>query len=147
MKKQFAAIAAAALTGILILGGCGQAQSAAGQAVSMVPGTTTVYLNDSEPETITVTATASLNVEPDMAELAAEAQLSEKYQALYEGEMINTGEKRLVLHQLTRGQLGKNVIADGTDKRVFYRTQQERIADFAKKSVPSLKRTLLQHSR
>ena len=68
-----------------------------------------------------------------LAELAAEAQLSEKYQALYEGEMINTGEKRLVLHQLTRGQLGKNVIADGTDKRVFYRTQQERIADFAKK--------------
>lgn len=70
MKKQFAAIAAAALTGILILGGCGQAQSAAGQAVSMVPGTATVYLNDSEPETITVTATASLNVEPDMAEIS-----------------------------------------------------------------------------
>lgn len=70
MKKQFATIAAAALTGMLALGGCGQAQSAAGQAVAMAPGTTTVYLNDSEPETITVTSTASLAVEPDMAEIS-----------------------------------------------------------------------------
>ena len=65
--------------------------------------------------------------------LAEEAQLQEKYQALYEGEMINTGEKRLVLHQLTRGQLGKAVVADGTDKRAFYTEQQKRIAEFAKK--------------
>ena len=41
-----------------------------------------------------------------LAELAKEAQLAEKYAALYNGEMMNTGEKRLVLHQLTRGQLG-----------------------------------------
>ena len=33
--------------------------------------------------------------------LAEEAQLSEKFEALYNGEVINTGEKRLVLHQLT----------------------------------------------
>ena len=44
-----------------------------------------------------------------------------KRQALYNGEMINTGEKRLVLHQLTRGQLGDTVTADGVDKRAFYR--------------------------
>ncbi len=39
--------------------------------------------------------------------------------------------KRLVLHQLTRGQLGGKVEADGVDKREFYVTQQKRIAEFA----------------
>ena len=47
-----------------------------------------------------------------LAKLAKEAQLTEKYAALYNGEVINTGEKRLVLHQLTRGQLGDKVEAD-----------------------------------
>ncbi len=65
--------------------------------------------------------------------LAEEAQLTDKYRELYEGAVINTGEKRLVLHQLTRGQLGKAVEADGTDKRAFYTEQQSRIADFARK--------------
>ena len=46
-----------------------------------------------------------------LAKLAKEAQLTEKYAALYNGEVINTGEKRLVLHQLTRGQLGDKVEA------------------------------------
>ena len=73
------------------------------------------------------------NVLAVLKKLAKEAQLSEKYKALYNGEMINTGEKRLVLHQLTRGQLGDKVVADGTDKRAFYVEQQERIAEFAKK--------------
>ena len=49
--------------------------------------------------------------------LAEEAQLLEKFEALYNGEVINTGEKRLVLHQLTRGQLGDKVVADDVDKR------------------------------
>ena len=61
-----------------------------------------------------------------LAELAKEAQLTEKYAALYNGEMINTGEKRLVLHQLTRGQLGEPVVEDGVDKREFYVAQQKR---------------------
>lgn len=65
--------------------------------------------------------------------LAEEAQLTQKYEALYNGEVINTGEKRLVLHQLTRGQLGDAVIADGVDKRAFYVEQQNKIADFAEK--------------
>ena len=47
-----------------------------------------------------------------LEKLAKEAQLSDKFKALYNGEMINTGEKRLVLHQLTRGQLGDAVVAD-----------------------------------
>ena len=68
-----------------------------------------------------------------LAKLAEEAELSEKYKELYEGAVINTGEKRLVLHQLCRGQLGKDVIADGVNKREFYVKQQERIAEFAKK--------------
>jgi len=71
-----------------------------------------------------------LNILKDMA---AEAQLVEKYEALYNGEVINTGEKRLVLHQLTRGQLGEDVIADGVNKRQFYVEQQEKIAELANK--------------
>ena len=73
------------------------------------------------------------NVLSALSELAKEAQLSEKYEALYNGEVINTGEKRMVLHQLTRGQLGKNVVADGVDKREFYVKEQKRIAAFANK--------------
>ncbi|WP_026651393.1 glucose-6-phosphate isomerase [Butyrivibrio proteoclasticus] len=65
--------------------------------------------------------------------LAKEAQLTEKFEALYNGEVINTGEKRMVLHQLTRGQLGDKVMADGVDKREFYINEQNRIADFANK--------------
>ena len=68
-----------------------------------------------------------------LAALADEAQLAEKYEALYNGEVINTGEKRMVLHQLTRGQLGENVMADGVNKREFYVKEQKRIADFANK--------------
>ena len=66
-----------------------------------------------------------------MAELAEEAQLVEKYNALLNGEIINTGEKRMVLHQLTRGQLANDVIADGVNKREFYLNEQKKIADFA----------------
>ena len=59
-----------------------------------------------------------------LAKLADEAQLAEKFEALYNGEVINTGEKRLVLHHMTRGQLGEAVEADGVDKRTFYTEQQ-----------------------
>ncbi len=80
---------------------------------------------------------AAKQVDADVLEalkkLAEEAQLSEKFEALYNGEVINTGEKRLVLHQLTRGQLGQPVVADGVDKRAFYVEQQQKIATFANK--------------
>ena len=76
---------------------------------------------------------AAKQVDDDVLEglkkLAKEAQLTEKYAALYNGEMINTGEKRLVLHQLTRGQLGDTVTADGVDKRAFYVEQQQRFRE------------------
>ncbi|MGN1156901.1 MAG: glucose-6-phosphate isomerase [Agathobacter sp.] len=73
------------------------------------------------------------NVIAALAKLAEETQLVEKYAALYNGEVINTGEKRLVLHQLTRGQLGDDVIADGVNKRDFYVGEQKKIAEFANK--------------
>lgn len=68
-----------------------------------------------------------------LQELADEAELADKYKALYNGAVINTGEKRLVLHQLTRGQLGDDVVADGINKREFYVAQQTRAAEFANK--------------
>ena len=68
-----------------------------------------------------------------LQELSDESQLLEKFEALYNGEVVNTGEKRMVLHQLTRGQLGKDVIADGVNKRDFYIKEQKRIAEFADK--------------
>ena len=68
-----------------------------------------------------------------MQKLADEAGLTDKFAELYNGAVINTGEKRLVLHQLTRGQLGDDVVADGVNKREFYVNQQNKIADFAKK--------------
>ena len=68
-----------------------------------------------------------------LKKLAEEAQLTEKFEALYNGEVINTGEKRLVLHHMTRGQLGNAVEADGVDKRTFYTEQQKKIAEFANK--------------
>ncbi len=68
-----------------------------------------------------------------LAKLSEEAELVEKFKELYNGAVINTGEQRLVLHQLTRGQLGNAVTADGVDKRAFYVEQQNKIADFANK--------------
>ncbi|MBQ6787260.1 MAG: glucose-6-phosphate isomerase [Lachnospiraceae bacterium] len=68
-----------------------------------------------------------------LAKLAEEAQLTEKFEALYNGEVINTGEKRMVLHHMTRGQLGEAVEADGGDKRDFYTGEQQKIAEFANK--------------
>ena len=71
----------------------------------------------------------------DLCALAEEAQLASKFEELYNGAVINTGEKRLVLHHLTRGQLGSAVNADGTDKRTFYTEQQHKIASFAKRCM------------
>ncbi len=65
--------------------------------------------------------------------LADQAQLTEKFEDTYNGAVTNTGEKRMVLHHLTRGQLGKDVVAEGTNKRTFYTDQQKAIAEFADK--------------
>ena len=73
------------------------------------------------------------NVLNILAKLAKEMQLAEKFETLYNGAVVNTGEKRLVLHHMTRGQLGEAVVADGVDKRTFYTKQQTAIAEFANK--------------
>lgn len=64
--------------------------------------------------------------------LAGEQQLIDKYHALLDGAVMNTGEERMVLHHLTRGQLGAEVSVEGQNKREFYTHQQSRIADFAR---------------
>ncbi len=68
-----------------------------------------------------------------LAKLAQETQLADKFEALYNGEVINTGENRRVLHHMTRGQLGEAVVADGVNKRSFYVEQQRKIAELANK--------------
>ena len=68
-----------------------------------------------------------------LQELADEAELIAKFKELYEGEVINTGENRKVLHHLLRGQLGADVIYEGNNLRTFYQTQQDNIAAFAEK--------------
>ena len=68
-----------------------------------------------------------------LAKFAEEQQMVDKFAALYNGEVINTGEKRLVLHHMCRGQLGEDVIADSVNKRDFYLGEQKKIAEFANK--------------
>ncbi len=68
-----------------------------------------------------------------MKAFAEEAQLHEKFEALYNGEVINTGEKRLVMHHMTRGQLGNDVVVDGVNKREFYLEQQKKFTELANK--------------
>ncbi|MDR0321519.1 MAG: glucose-6-phosphate isomerase [Treponema sp.] len=63
--------------------------------------------------------------------LADEQELIAKYKALLDGEVINTGEKRKVLHQLLRGEQGQPVIEDGKNIGEFYRKELQRFCDFA----------------
>ena len=63
--------------------------------------------------------------------LAAEQEVTLKYQMLLSGEEINTGENRKVLHHLTRGQLGDDVIFNGKNMRTFYLEQQEKVREFS----------------
>jgi glucose-6-phosphate isomerase len=66
-----------------------------------------------------------------LRETAVEAELIAKYKALLDGRVINTGEKRKVLHHLLRGQQGKAVVEDGKDLGAFYAGQLERFTAFA----------------
>ncbi|MDR2630725.1 MAG: glucose-6-phosphate isomerase [Spirochaetaceae bacterium] len=63
--------------------------------------------------------------------LADEQELLEKYRALFEGEIMNTGENRKVLHHLLRGQLGKQVLHEGKNLGEFYAHELERFSAFA----------------
>ncbi|MDR0569595.1 MAG: glucose-6-phosphate isomerase, partial [Spirochaetaceae bacterium] len=65
--------------------------------------------------------------------LSDELELIEKYTAILNGETMNPGENRKVLHHLLRGQLGKPVIHAGKDLGVFYRQELDRFSAFAEK--------------
>ncbi|WP_020614414.1 glucose-6-phosphate isomerase [Sediminispirochaeta bajacaliforniensis] len=69
-----------------------------------------------------------------LEQLTKEMQLIEKFRLLACGGVMNTGERRKVLHHLCRGELAGTVIAeDGQDIGAFYREQQRRFSDFAGK--------------
>ncbi|MDR2181090.1 MAG: glucose-6-phosphate isomerase, partial [Treponema sp.] len=68
-----------------------------------------------------------------LTELAEEQELLAKYRAVLDGEVMNTGENRKVLHHLLRGQSGAAVIHDGRDLGAFYRAERERFCAFAEK--------------
>ncbi|GHV74642.1 glucose-6-phosphate isomerase [Spirochaetia bacterium] len=68
--------------------------------------------------------------------LADEQDLIGKYKALLDGELVNTGENRKVLHHLLRGQgglaaTGKSVVHEGKDLGKFYAQERERFSVFA----------------
>lgn len=65
--------------------------------------------------------------------LADEQELVAKYTALADGEFMNTGEKRRVLHHLLRGRLGKKVVHEGVDLGDFYANERARFSAFADK--------------
>ncbi|MDR2951767.1 MAG: glucose-6-phosphate isomerase [Treponema sp.] len=66
-----------------------------------------------------------------LQELAREQELTAKYQSLLDGDAVNTGEKRKVLHHLLRGEQGKPVIENGKNIGAFYRKELERFCAFA----------------
>ncbi len=66
-----------------------------------------------------------------LQELAREQELIAKYQAILDGETMNTGENRKVLHHLLRGQLGKDVVFEGKNLGDFYKKELERFSAFA----------------
>jgi glucose-6-phosphate isomerase len=63
--------------------------------------------------------------------LAEEQELIAKYEALLNGEIVNTGENRRVLHHLLRGRIGKPVIHEGRDLGAFYEGELARFSAFA----------------
>lgn len=66
--------------------------------------------------------------------LSDEMELIEKYKALLSGEMMNPGEKRLVLHHLTRGNvLNAKIEKDGENKADFYNGELKKVKEFSEK--------------
>ncbi len=68
-----------------------------------------------------------------LGRVAAEQELAEKYRLLASGHRMNTGEDRMVLHHLTRGEPAGKVVRDGRDFRSFYEGERLRIAEFSRK--------------
>jgi glucose-6-phosphate isomerase len=72
-----------------------------------------------------------------LGELAREQELIPKYRALLDGEIMNTGEQRKVLHHLLRtgdgrALTGNPVLFNGRDLGNFYREELGRVSAFAR---------------
>ena len=65
--------------------------------------------------------------------LADEQMLIEKYKSVLRGEVINTGENRLVLHHLTRDRSNSPLMFNGTDMHKFYLKELEKISVFVER--------------
>ncbi len=65
--------------------------------------------------------------------LAEEQELHDKFGALVSGEVMNTGESRMVLHHLLRGELSGPVVSEGRDYGRFYTEQRQRFSEFARR--------------
>ncbi len=69
-----------------------------------------------------------------LQKLSDEMELIEKYKAILSGEMMNTGEKRLVLHHLTRGNvLNARIEKDDENKDDFYKGELKKVKEFSEK--------------
>ncbi|MCX8013627.1 MAG: glucose-6-phosphate isomerase, partial [Rectinema sp.] len=68
-----------------------------------------------------------------LQKLAHEQRLIEQYRMLLDGEIMNTGEQRMVLHHLARGRLGKPVLHHDEDMEAFYQREKKRFFVFAEK--------------
>ncbi len=69
----------------------------------------------------------------NLQNLADEQRVIDKYKAILSGEIMNTSEKRMVLHHLARGQILDNVYYQEKNMRDFFIEQQNRIEEFANK--------------
>ncbi|MBN2644439.1 MAG: glucose-6-phosphate isomerase [Desulfuromonadaceae bacterium] len=67
-----------------------------------------------------------------LQQLVGEMDLIGQYRQLLAGAVMNGGENRLVLHQLSRGQLAGPVCFQGRDLGAFYLEQRQRINAFAR---------------
>ena len=66
-----------------------------------------------------------------MQALADEQQLIDKYRMIIDGETMNTGERRMVLHHLCRGELAGPVVHENRNLGEFYEEQRDRLSRFA----------------
>ncbi|GAB1481528.1 glucose-6-phosphate isomerase [Treponema sp.] len=66
-----------------------------------------------------------------LQELSEEQEVLAKYRCILDGDFMNSGENRRVLHHLLRGQLGKPVVHEGRDLRAFYAGELDRLGSFA----------------
>jgi glucose-6-phosphate isomerase len=63
---------------------------------------------------------------------ASELNLLGQYRSVAGGEIMNIGEKRMVLHHLLRGEPAGPVVKDGRDYRAFYEGERARFSAFAR---------------